>query len=80
MEADDRRKEIQNWLLRFMQLGLKRQLTKQELFEMARAELNIWRSDFDAAWIYLIEINDRQDWYNPLRRKKKVSSGHYYFN
>jgi nitrogen fixation protein FixH len=74
LEANARRKECQNWFLRFMRPGQERLLTKQELFEIAKAELNISRSNFDAAWILAIETNGRQDWYEPLRRRKKAST------
>ena len=69
LEADARRKECMKWLEKFMQPGQSRTLTKQELFEMARADLDITRSNFDTAWILLIEKHSRHDWYEPISRK-----------
>ncbi len=74
LEADARRKECQSWLMKFMRPGQARALTKQELFDMAKAELEVSRSNFDAAWISVIEQNGRQDWYEPLRIRKKASN------
>ena len=77
LEADARRKECLKWLEKFMQPGQPRTLTKKELFDMARSDLNITRSNFDAAWILLIEKHGRQDWYDPIpRRAEKQKPRH----
>ena len=69
-EAEVRRKECEQWLKQFMRLGQPKPLTKNELYQLAKAELGISRSGFDQAWIGAIETTGRHDWYEPMRQRK----------
>ena len=69
------RRQCQHWLMRFVRDGQPKTLTKAELREAAMRELKILKHPFDFAWIWVIEENGREDWYEPLRgRGKKFSS------
>ena len=71
--ADDERRRCREWLGQFMQNGQPRIATKLELRKSAMCELGVSKSSFDVAWIWAIEENDRQDWYEPLRRRSARS-------
>jgi len=63
------RRRCRDWLLPFMQNGLPKFLTKDELRVAAIRQLNVSKSSFDFAWIDAIETTGRNDWYEPLRRR-----------
>ena len=70
-KAASERRRCQQWLARFMRDGQPKTLTKAELREAALRELKISKNSFDAAWIGAIEDAGRQDWYEPLRRRRQ---------
>ena len=74
MEAEVKRVACRDFLKRFMRPGQAKTLTKDELFELAKAELEISRSGFDQAWILAIEEMGRQDWYATVRRSSRKLS------
>lgn len=51
---------------KFMPSGIERILTKDELFEIAKTEMELSRRNFDDAWVWAIEKMGRQDWYGPI--------------
>jgi hypothetical protein len=57
-----------------MQNGQPKFLTKDELRVAAMSQLNVSKSSFDLAWIDAIETTGRQDWYEPLRRRRRPKS------
>ena len=67
-EAD--RIKARLWLARYIQPGLPKAFTKEELWRAASTELKISRSSFDFAWIWVIEENGCSNWYEPLPRGK----------
>lgn len=73
VQADGRRQACADWIKAFMKPGQTKPATKGELFDMAKAELDINRSNFDAGWIQAIEEMGRQDWYEPLPRRSRTS-------
>jgi hypothetical protein len=68
-EAD--RLKARLWLARFIQPGLPKVFTKEELWQAASGELQVSRSAFDFAWIWVIEENGCQHWYEPLPRNRR---------
>ncbi len=66
-EAECIRAECAKWLKQFIRPGQPKLMTKNEMFELARAELGVSRTAFDQAWIRAIEEAGRQDWYEPMR-------------
>lgn len=66
--AEQRR--CRDWLLTFMQDGRPRFATKDELRAAAMRELGVSKNSFDFGWIDAIETMGRQDWYEPLPRRK----------
>ena len=69
-EARAQQEKCRDWLKQFMRPGQPKPMTKEELFQLAKEQLNISRSSFDMAWVWAIEQMDRQDWYRPLPRRK----------
>ena len=67
-EAD--RIKARLWLARYIQPGLPKAFTKEELWRAASTELKISRSSFDFAWIWVIEETRCSNWYEPLPRGK----------
>ena len=59
-----------DWLLKFARDGEPRVFTKEELRQAAITELSISKNSFNGAWILVIEMTRRQDWYKPIRAKK----------
>ena len=74
LEAKERRQKCKAWLRQFMRPGQSRQLTKNELFQRAKSELNVTRTNFDAAWFLLIEESGRHDWHEPIRGRRNQKS------
>lgn len=68
-EARERTKRCLEWILGLMKSGQPKPASKDELFRMASAELDITRRNFDDAWFMAIHQNGRDDWYRPVRRE-----------
>jgi hypothetical protein len=62
----------ENWLLPFMQQGRPKFATKAELRAAAIRQFGVSKSSFDRAWIGAIIETGREDWYEPLRQRRKV--------
>lgn len=74
-KAADERRRCRQWLLRFMQDGHPRFLTKAELRVAAMQDLKVSKNSFDYAWIDAIEMTGRHDdWYEPLRKRSPTRS------
>jgi hypothetical protein len=73
-KAADERQRCSRWLLRFMQNGQPKFLTKDELRAAAMRELGVSKSSFDFAWINAIEMTGRHDWYEPLRGRMRAKN------
>jgi len=71
-KAADERQCCSRWLLRFMQNGQPKFLTKAELRVAAMRELGVSKNSFDFAWINAIEMTGRHDWYEPLRGRRRT--------
>jgi hypothetical protein len=69
-KADKERKLARDWLLNFMEGGVPRFLTKDELRAAAMRELGVSKNSFDYGWIDAIETKGRPDWYDPLPRRR----------
>lgn len=67
-KASEEQRRCRDWLLRFMQPGQPKFLTKNDLRSAAMRELKISKNSFDFAWIAAIERAGRHDWYEPLQR------------
>lgn len=70
--ARAREEKCREWLKQFMIPGQPRTWTKDELFQQAQKVMTLSRMNFDSAWVGAIEEMGRQDWYEPMRRKKKT--------
>lgn len=70
-KAEDERQRCERWLLRLIRDGQPKTMTKSELREMAIQELKISKSSFNHAWIAAIEETGRDDWYEPLRGRRR---------
>jgi hypothetical protein len=73
-KAADERRRCSHWLLPLMQNGHPKFLTKSELRVAAMRDLQVSRNSFDFAWIDVIETTGRQDWYEPLRGRRRTRS------
>ena len=58
----------------FMQNNQPKFFTKDELRSAAMRELKVSKNAFDFAWMAAIEDAGRQDWYAPLRRRRRTKS------
>jgi hypothetical protein len=65
------RERLRDWLLPHMADGKPKAFTKDEYRELATSDLGTFsKSAFDHAWIAAIEDSGRQDWYEPLPRRR----------
>jgi hypothetical protein len=65
------RERLREWLLPQMAEGKPKAFTKDEYRQMAAADLGSFsKAAFDHAWIAAIEDCGRQDWYDPLSRRR----------
>ena len=72
-QAIAERERLRNWLLRHMADGKPKASTKDEYRQLAAADLGAFsKAAFDHAWIAAIEDSGRQDWYDPLPRRRTV--------
>ena len=70
-KAHAERRRCRNWLLPFMTPGQPKFCTRAKLRSVAMKELDASKNSFDFAWIDAIEATGRQDWYKPLRSRRK---------
>ncbi|HZR62237.1 MAG TPA: hypothetical protein VFA80_14910 [Xanthobacteraceae bacterium] len=73
-KAANEQRRCRAWLLRFMQSNQPKFLTKVELRDAAMREPKVSKNAFDAAWIMTIEDTGRRDWYEPLRKRPRIST------
>ena len=67
------RERLRNWLLPHMANGKPKEFTKDEYRQLATADLGAFsKAAFDHAWVSAIEESGRQDWYEPLPRRRMV--------
>ena len=64
------------WLRTIIVLPGEKAFTKAQLRDEAIRRLGVSRNAFDWAWIDVIEELGRQDWYEPMRRRKKTLHHH----
>lgn len=69
-EARERSERCRNWLTALMLPGQPKPATKEELFALAKEQLGVNRSNFDAGWDWAIWDMGREDWYEPLPRRR----------
>ena len=70
-QAIAERKRLRNWLLPHMGNGKPKAFTKDEYRQLATVDLGSFsKAAFDDACIAAIEDSGRQDWYEPLSRRK----------
>jgi hypothetical protein len=70
-QAIAERERIRHWLLPHMANDKPKAFTKDEYRQLAAADLGTFsKAAFDHAWIAAIEDNGRQDWYEPLPRRR----------
>ena len=70
----EQRQQCRDWLLPFMQDNRPKFLTKDKLRRAAMCELKVSRNAFDFGWMAAIEDSERQDWYEPLRKRLRTKS------
>jgi hypothetical protein len=69
------RDRLRDWLLPHMANGKPKAFKKYEYRQLAAADLGTFsKAAFDHAWIVAIEDSGRQDWYEPLVRRKVSGS------
>jgi hypothetical protein len=67
-------KMLRDWLLPHMAGGKPKAFTKDQYRQLATADLSTFsKAAFDHAWIAAIEDSGRQDWYEPLSRRRMAS-------
>jgi hypothetical protein len=71
-KAMDEQQRCRDWLLRFVKNDQPKFLTKVELRGAAMRELKVSKNSFDMAWVMAIEDTGRDDWYEPLRRRRRA--------
>ena len=65
------RERLRDWLLPHMANGKPKTFTKDQYRQLATADLGSFsKAAFDHAWISAIEDSGRQDWYEPLSRRR----------
>ena len=70
-QAIAERKRLRDWLLPHMMDGKPKAFTKEDYRQLATADLGTFsKAAFDHAWIAAIEDSGRQDWYDPLPRRR----------
>ena len=69
-KAQKEQQQCFDWLLKFARDGEPRVFTKEELRQAAMAKLSISKNSFGGAWILVIEMTGRYDWYEPIRARK----------
>ena len=70
-QAIAERERLRDWLLPHMANGKPKAFTKDEYRQLAAADLGAFsKAAFDHAWISAIEDSGRQDWYDPLPRRR----------
>lgn len=68
------RDRLRDWLLPHMAHGKPKAFNKDEYRQLAAADLGTFsKAAFDHAWIVAIEDSGRQDWYEPLARRRIAS-------
>ena len=68
------RHRLRDWLLPHMANGKPKAFKKVEYRQLAAADLGTFsKAAFDHAWIAAIEDSGRQDWYEPLARRRIAS-------
>jgi hypothetical protein len=73
-QAIAERNRLRDWLLPHMANGKSKAFTKDEYRQMAASDLGAFsKAAFDHAWIAAIEDSGRQDWYEPLSRRRMAS-------
>jgi hypothetical protein len=70
--ADAEQRLCEEWLLPFMEPGRPKFATKAELRAAAIRQFGVSKSSFDRAWIGAIIETGREDWYEPLRQRRKA--------
>jgi len=73
-KAQKEQQKCFKWLLMFVRDGEPRAFTKEELRQAAMIELSVSKNSFDSAWILVIEMTGRYDWYEPIKTKKQLLS------
>jgi hypothetical protein len=70
-QAIAERERLRDWLLTHMADGKPKAFTKDEYRQLATVDLGTFsKAAFDDAWIAAIEDSGRQDWYEPLPRRR----------
>jgi len=64
------REKASAWLSRYIQPGVPKAFTKEDLRSAAMAELQVSKSAFDCAWDWVILETGCEHWYEPLPRSK----------
>lgn len=65
------RKRLRDWLLPNMANGKPKAFTKDEYRQLATVDLGaLTKAAFNDGWIAAIEDSGRQDWYEPLSRRR----------
>lgn len=54
-----------------MENGKPKMATKEELWSVAKNKFGVSRSSFDMGWGLAIHDTGREDWYEPLSKRKK---------
>jgi hypothetical protein len=65
------RERLRDWLLPHMANGKPKAFSKDQYRQLATVDLGAFsKAAFDHAWISAIEDSGRQDWYEPLPRRR----------
>ena len=71
--AISERERLRDWLLPHMANGKPKAFTKDEYRQLAAVDVGAFsKAAFDHAWVSAIEESGRQDWYEPLPRRRMV--------
>jgi len=70
-KADEERQRVRAWLRTFMENNQPKLATKEELWSVARKEFGVSRASFDIGWGMAILDTNREDWYEPMRKRLK---------
>ena len=70
-EAEKQRQMCTAWLIERIVPGQPKWATKAEFRNAAMEELGVSKSCFDQAWHAAIIETGREDWWEPLRRRKR---------